>query len=198
MQKLTNFITSNRKLPILDEIFITDKGLIYKDLTYVTNEQKQIEYIGASARENARKQKITETQNLIENNQEEILKLGELLSKTKKQQKIVTNIPKRTILDKLESKNELLEKNLTRLLNDVNTVQSKLDKLNLNEPTHPIFNDYSFTELQKMYMIFNEKTTRLNQINKDLDSYTSELSPKNEHIKKSISEIEKSKKEEWK
>ena len=191
MQKLTNFITSNRKLPILDEIFITDKGLVYKDLTYVTNEQKQVEYIGASARENARKQKIIDTQNLIENNQEELLKLGESLSKTKEQQKIVTNTPKRTILDKLESKNELLDKNLTRLLNDVNAVQSKLDKLNLSEPTHPIFNDYSFTDLQKMYMIFNEKTTRLNQINKDLDSYTSEIVPKKEHIKNSISEIEK-------
>ena len=92
---------------------------------------------------------------VIENNQGELLKLGESLSKTKEQQKIVTNTPKRTILDKLESKNELLDKNLTRLLNDVNAVQSKLDKLNLNEPTHPIFNDYSFTDLQKMYMIFN-------------------------------------------
>lgn len=53
MQKLTNFITLNKKLPILDEIFITDKGLVYKDITYVTNEQKQVEYIGAAAREAA-------------------------------------------------------------------------------------------------------------------------------------------------
>ena len=51
MQKLTNFITSNRKLPILDEIFITDKGLVYKELTYVTNEQKQERDLGTTARE---------------------------------------------------------------------------------------------------------------------------------------------------
>lgn len=191
MQKLTNFITSNRQLPILDEIFITDKGLVYKDITYVTNEQKQIEYIGAAAREAARKQKIADTEQLIKIIQEQIVIHGAKLSKIKEKQKLVANTPKRTKLDKLESKNELLDKNLTRLSNDVNIVQSKLDKLNLTEPTHPIFNDYSFTDLQKMYMIFNEKTTRLNQINKDLESYTLEISPKNEHIKKSISEIEK-------
>ena len=191
MQKLTNFITSNKKLPILDEIFITDKGLVYKDITYVTNEQKQVEYIGAAARENARKQKITETEELIKNNQEQILVLGEKSSKLKEKQKLVANTPKRTVLDKLDSKNELLDKNLTRLSNDVSLVQEKLDKLNLTEPTHPIFNDYSFTDLQKMYMIFTDKTNRLNQINTDLESNLSEVEPKNELIKKSISEIEK-------
>ena len=191
MQKLTNFITSNRQLPILDEIFITDKGLVYKDITYVTNEQKQVEYIGAAAREAARKQKIADTEQLIKIIQEQIVIHGAKSSKIKEKQKLVANTPKRTKLDKLESKNELLDKNLTRLSNDVSLVQEKLDKLNLTEPTHPIFNDYSFTDLQKIYMIFTDKTNRLNQINTDLEGNLSEVEPKNELIKKSISEIKK-------
>ena len=191
MQKLTNFITSNRQLPILDEIFITDKGLVYKDLTYVTNEQKQVEYIGAAAREAARQQKIVETEQLIKSNQEKILNLDDKSSKIKKKQKKVADTPKRTTLDNLESKNELLDKNLSRLANEVDIVQNELEKLNLNEPTHPIFNDYSFSELQKMYMTFNEKTTKLAHINDDLKSYSLEVEPKTEKIKESISNIEK-------
>ena len=191
MQKLTTFITSNRQLPILDEIFITDKGLVYKDLTYITNEQKQVEYIGAAAREAARKQKIRDTEQLILINQEEIIILGQKLSRIKEKQKIVANTPKRTTLDKLESKNELLDKNLTRLANEVAFVQNELEKLNLNEPTHPILNDYSFAELQKIYMTFNEKTNRLRHINNDLENYSLEIEPKTEKIKESISNIEK-------
>jgi hypothetical protein len=191
MQKLTNFITSNRQLPILDEIFITDKGLVYKDLTYVTNEQKQVEYIGATARETARKQKIADTERLILIIQEQIVIHGEKSSKIKEKQKRVADTPKRTVLDNLESKNELLDKNLIRLSNDVNAVQDKLDKLNLAELTHPIFNDYSFTDLQKMYMVFNDKTSRLNKINENLENYSSEVEPKTKKIKESISEIEK-------
>ena len=191
MQKLTTFITSNRKLPILDEIFITDKGLVYKDLTYVTNEQKQVEYIGAAAREAARQQKIAETEQLIKSNQEKILNLGDKSSKIKKKQKHVADTPKRKILDKLESKNEVLDKNLARLADEVNFVQNELEKLNLNKQTHPILNDYSFTELQKMYMTFNEKTSRLLHINNDLASYSLEVEPKTEKIKESISSIEK-------
>ena len=191
MQKLTNFITSNRQLPILDEIFITDKGLVYKDLTYVTNEQKQVEYIGAAAREQARQQKIADTEQLIKIIQEQIVIHGEKSSKIKEKQKRVVDIPKRTTLDNLEFKNELLDKNLSRLANEVDTVQNKLEKLNLNEPTHPIFNDYSFAELQKMYMTFNEKTIRLIHIFNEENSYSLEIEPKTEKIKESISDIEK-------
>ena len=191
MQKLTNFITSNRQLPILDEIFITDKGLVYKDLTYVTNEQKQVEYIGATAREQARQQKIADTEQLIKIIQEEIVIHGQQSSKIKEKQKRVADIPKRKILDNLESENKLLDKNLSRLANEVNIVQNELEKLNLNEPTHPIFNDYSFAELQKMYMTFNEKTSRLIHIFNEENSYSLEIEPKTEKIKESISDIEK-------
>lgn len=195
MQKLTNFITSNRQLPILDEIFITDKGLVYKDLTYVTNEQKQVEYIGAAARETARKQKIADTEQLIKTIQEHIVIHGKKSSKIKEKQKRVANTPKRTVLDNLESKNELLDKNLSRLANEVDIVQNELEKLNLNEPTHPIFNDYSFAELQKMYMTFNEKTIRLIHIFNEVNSYSLEIEPKTKRIDESISNIEKYNKE---
>ena len=191
MQKLTNFITSNKNLPILDEIFITDKGLVYKDLTYVTNEQKQVEYIGAAAREAARKQKIRDTEQLIVINQEEIVILGQKLSKIKEKQKKKEETPKRKTLDDLETKNELLDKNLTRFANEVDFVQNELEKLNLNEPTHPIFNDYSFAELQKMYMTFNEKTIRLIHIFNEVNSYSLEIEPKTKKINESISNIEK-------
>lgn len=191
MQKLTTFITSNRQLPILDEIFITDKGLVYKDLTYVTNEQKQVEYIGAAAREQARQQKIADTEQLIKIIQKEIVIHRQQSSKIKEKQKKVANTPKRTVLDDLESKNELLDKNLSRLANEVDTVQNKLEKLNLNEPTHPIFNNYSFAELQKMYMTFNEKTSKLIHIFNEVNSYSLEIEPKTEKIKESISDIEK-------
>ena len=40
-------------------------------------------------------------------------------------------------------------------------------------------------------MTFRDKTSRLTQINKDLESYLSEVEPKNEKIKESISDIEK-------
>lgn len=190
MQKLTNFITSNRNLPILDEIFITDKGLIYKDLTYVTNEQKPVEYIGAAAREAARQQKIAETQDLIRKNQENILILGQKSSYAKGRQKIVANAPKRTVLDKLELNSESINKNLLKLSNELNSVQNKLDTLNVTEPTHPIFRTYTFSTLHEMRTNFMYKTETLSKINRDLESTLHNMENTQRDITESTSNVE--------
>lgn len=190
MQKLTNFITSNRQLPILEEIFITDKGLVYKDLTYVTNEQKQIEYIGAAAREQARQQKIVETQDLIRKNQDEILILGQKSSYAKARQKDVANVPKRTVLDRLESNNEVLDKNILKLSNELNSVQNKLDTLNLTEPTHPVFRTYTYNNLYKMYTDFITKTANLSRINNELKSTARDMEDTQKELTEHTTSIE--------
>lgn len=190
MQKLTNFITSNRQLPILDEIFITDKGLVYKDLTYVTNEQKQVEYIGAAAREQARQQKIAETQELIRKNQDEILILGQKVSYAKGKQKTVADVPKRTILDGLESENKILDKNILKLSNELGSIQSKLDTLNLTEPTHPVFRTYAYNDLYKIYTDFINKTAELSRIDNELKTTLHDMEDAQKELTEHTASIE--------
>ena len=184
MQKLTNFITSNKQLPILDEIFITDKGLVYKDLTYVTNEQKQVEYIGAAAREQARQQKIAETQGLIRKTQDEILILGQKVSYSKEKQNAVADAPKRTVLDGLESENKILDKNILKLSNELGSIQNKLDTLNLTEPTHPVFRTHTYNDLYKMYTDFINKTAELSRIDNELEATLHDM----EDVQKELAE----------
>lgn len=171
---LSQFLTSNKDLPILNKIFIEDNALYYHDLVFKTNKNKQVEYIGAKAREIARQNKMNEFQRIIKSlkNEEE-----SLLSKNDfwRQQKSVIEKTPENNTHKLENKKDLLEKYIMDFEGTLKNYKDSLNEISIENPTHEVFKEYSYDELSDLYHDYDKKTTNRKASEKLLNEYNSFL-----------------------
>lgn len=194
---LSHFLTSNKDLPILNKIFIDDNSLFYHDLVFKTHKNKQVEYIGVKAREIARENKINEIRNIVQSLQSENEALLNKDNFLKEQKAIIENTPE-NYSQPLETKKDLLEKDITNFEETLMRYKSSLNEINVETPTHEVFRKYSYPELLTLYSNYVTKTEKrkasenlLNEFNLFLSQYTKDkdqVEKSQERQKKEIEE----------
>lgn len=101
---LSHFVTTSRIVPILDDIFVTESGLQYQDIHVTTNDIQPCSYIGTTAREHARQQKITEMKAQIAQLKPQISDKSQTISNTNTTiQQLTNNIPSHKALNQLQT-----------------------------------------------------------------------------------------------
>lgn len=194
---LSHFLTSNKDLPILNKIFIDDNSLFYHDLVFKTHKNKQVEYIGVKAREIARENKINEIRNIVQSLQSENEALLNKDNFLKEQKAIIENTPE-NYSQPLETKKDLLEKDITNFEETLMRYKSSLNEINVETPIHEVFRKYSYPELLTLYSNYVTKTEKrkasenlLNEFNLFLSQYTKDkdqVEKSQERQKKEIEE----------
>lgn len=194
---LSHFLTSNKDLPILNKIFIDDNSLFYHDLVFKTHKNKQVEYIGVKAREIARENKINEIRNIVQSLQSENEALLNKDNFLKEQKAVIENTPE-NYSQPLETKKDLLEKDITNFEETLMRYKSSLNEINVETPTHEVFRKYSYPELLTLYSNYVTKTEKrkasenlLNEFNLFLSQYTKDkdqVEKSQERQKKEIEE----------
>lgn len=194
---LSHFLTSNKDLPILNKIFIDDNSLFYHDLVFKTHKNKQVEYIGVKAREIARENKINEIRNIVQSLQSENEALLNKANFLKEQKAVIENTPE-NYSQPLETKKDLLEKDITNFEETLMRYKSSLNEINVESPTHEVFRKYSYPELLTLYSNYVTKTekrkaseNKLNEFNLFLSQYTKDkdqVEKSQERQKKEIEE----------
>ena len=194
---LSHFLTSNKDLPILNKIFIDDNSLFYHDLVFKTHKNKQVEYIGVKAREIARENKINEIRNIVQSLQSENEALLNKANFLKEQKAVIENTPE-NYSQPLETKKDLLEKDITNFEETLMRYKSSLNEINVESPTHEVFRKYSYPELLTLYSNYVTKTEKrkasenlLNEFNLFLSQYTKDkdqVEKSQERQKKEIEE----------
>ena len=192
---LSHFLTSNKDLPILNQIFIEDNTLFFHNLAFKTNKNKQVEYIGAKAREIARENKINEIKNIVQSLQSEneaLLNKGNFL----RQQKSVIEKTPEDDTQKLETTKDLIEKDIINLEETLIKYKDSLNKISVENPTHEVFEEFSYPELLTLYSNYVTKTEKrkasenlLKEFNVFLSQYMNDKEQLEENQKRQNNEI---------
>ena len=148
---LTHYINTTISHPIINDIYITEEGLEYKDLKYITNDIQTSQKIGAEKRERAYKlykESLKQQKAALENEQHEKTNIIHFLeNKIKK------------IQDKPSDNNVLwLENQLTRqkekeqtVSDEITTLQKEIQEHQVASPTHAALQQYSYQDLHEKY-----------------------------------------------
>lgn len=148
---LTHYINTTISHPILNDIYITDEGLEYKDLKYITNDIQTSQKIGAEKRERAYKlykEGLEQQKAALENEKHEKTNIIHFLE---------TKIKK--IQDKPSDNNvSWLENQLTRqkekeqtVSDEITTLQKEIQEHQVTSPTHAALQQYSYQDLHEKY-----------------------------------------------
>lgn len=189
---LNDLLETKAKIPILDDIYLTEDGLTYHALHYTTNEKSPIEYIGLKAREEAKKNKITELEGQRANIQEVLTALKEKQLTIQQKKKLIPAAPND---NKIRTFEELLNKSETdlhRLNSEKENLELKIEELSQVTFTNEVLRYYNINELTKLrlhyHAFLNKKETEENQL-KNLSSFLSDIATtliQNEDKKKGL------------
>lgn len=165
---LNDLLETKVKIPILDDIYLTENGLTYHALHYTTNEKNPIEYIGLKAREEAKKNKINDLEKQKTNIQETLNILKETQRTIQQNKKRIPVVPNE---NKVWSIKELLNKSetdLKRLNLEKESLESKIAELSNVTFTNEVLKDYSIDELRELrynyHNFLNKKETNEAQL----------------------------------
>lgn len=165
---LKDLLETKAKIPILDDIYLTEDGLTYHALHYTTNEKSPIEYIGLKAREEAKKNKITELEGQKANIQEALTVLKETQRTIQQKKKLIPAAPND---NKIRTFEELLNKSETdlhHLNSEKENLELKIEELSQVTFTNEVLRDHNINELTKLrfnYQDFlNKKATKEDQL----------------------------------
>lgn len=148
---LTHYINTTISHPIINDIYITEEGLEYKDLKYITNDIQTSQKIGAEKRERAYKlykESLKQQEAALENEKHEKTNIIHFLeNKIKK------------IQDKPSDNNVLwLENQLTRqkekeqtVSDEITTLQKEIQEHQITSPTHAALQQYTYQQLHEQY-----------------------------------------------
>ena len=155
---LSHFVTSSTNLPILDDIFVTDKGLQYKDIHVTTNEIQPCEYIGITARENARQKKILDTQSLVSGLESRILdKQNDIHDAIATLSLLTTDLPNNQPLEKLQHQFTATTENRSKTEARIDEQTKQLNELRQqNTNYHSIFQTHSFDQVEQLIRDYHE------------------------------------------
>lgn len=148
---LSHFVTASRIVPILDDIFVTESGLQYQDIHVTTNDIQPCSYIGTTARENTRQQKITETKAQITQLEPQISDKSQAISKAVTTiQQLTNNIPSHKTLTQLQTQLVTATENRDKLQTRIEEQKEQLHQMrSQNTQYHSIFNEKSFDQIEQ-------------------------------------------------
>lgn len=155
---LTDYIYSAEDISVLNDMFLTEEGFLFQNIEYVLEEITSAEYIGVKTREKARENKINEITK--ENNEisskKQHIKDNELLE-LKNKLNIVNNNPSKSNLKNIENQKDFVEKDLQKINENIEHLQSNLNNMNIDTATHIVFNTYEYNELAELYHEYIDK-----------------------------------------
>lgn len=149
---IKDYIYSVEDISVLDNMYLTEKGFIFHNVEYRLDEITPAEYIGAKTQEKARENKINEITK--ENNEisskKQHIKDNELLE-LKNKLNIVNNNPSKSNLKNIENQKDFVERDLQKINENIEQLQSDLNNMNIDTATHIVFNTYEYNELAELY-----------------------------------------------
>lgn len=155
---LTDYIYSAEDISVLNDMFLTEEGFLFQNIEYVLEEITSAEYIGVKTREKARENKINEITK--ENNEisskKQHIKDNELLE-LKNKLNIVNNNPSKSNLKNIENQKNFVERDLQKINENIEQLQSNLNNMNIDTATHIVFNTYEYNELAELYHEYIDK-----------------------------------------
>lgn len=155
---ITDYIYSAENIPELNEMYLTEKGFIFHNIEYRLDKITPAEYIGAKTQEKARENKINEITK--ENNEisskKQHIKDNELLE-LKNKLNIVNNNPSKSNLKNIENQKDFVERDLQKINENIEQLQSNLNNMNIDTATHIVFNTYEYNELAELYHEYIDK-----------------------------------------
>lgn len=155
---LTDYIYSAEDISVLNDMYLTEEGFLFQNIEYVLEEITPAEYIGVKTREKARENKINEITK--ENNEisskKQHIKDNELLE-LKNKLNIVNNNPSKSNLKNIENQKNFVERDLQKINENIEQLQSNLNNMNIDTATHIVFNTYEYNELAELYHEYIDK-----------------------------------------
>ena len=155
---LTDYIYSAEDISVLNDMYLTEEGFLFQNIEYVLEEITPAEYIGVKTREKARENKINEITK--ENNEisskKQHIKDNELLE-LKNKLNIVNNNPSKSNLKNIENQKIFVERDLQKINENIEQLQSNLNNMNIDTATHIVFNTYEYNELAELYHEYIDK-----------------------------------------
>ena len=171
---LTHYINTTISHPILNDIYITNEGLEYKDLNYITTDIQTSQKIGAERRERAYKlykERLEQQEAALENEKHEKTNIIHFLeNKIKK------------IQDKPSDNNVLwLENQLTRqkekkqtVSDEITTLQKEIQEHQITSPTHAALQQYTYQQLHEQYNYHKDRQNAKQWLERCLIAYNNE------------------------
>lgn len=155
---LSHFVTTSRIVPILDDIFVTESGLQYKDIHVTTNDIQPCSYIGTTARENARQQKIAEMKAQITQLEPQISDKSQAISNaTTTIQRLTNNLPSHKKLNHFHTQLTTATENRSKLQARIEEQSQKLKQMRQeNNEYHSIFREKSFDQIEQDIRAYHE------------------------------------------
>lgn len=155
---LTDYIYSAEDISVLNDMFLTEEGFLFRNIEYVLEEITPAEYIGVKTREKARENKINEItkENNEISNKKQHIKDNELLE-LKNKLNIVNNNPSKSNLKNIENQKDFVERDLQKINENIEQLQSNLNNMNIDTATHIVFNTYEYNELAELYHEYIDK-----------------------------------------
>ena len=155
---LTDYIYSAEDISVLNDMFLTEEGFLFQNIEYVLEEITPAEYIGVKTREKARENKINEItkENNEISNKKQHIKDNELLE-LKNKLNIVNNNPSKSNLKNIENQKDFVERDLQKINENIEQLQSNLNNMNIDTATHIVFNTYEYNELAELYHEYIDK-----------------------------------------
>lgn len=155
---LSHFVTASRIVPLLDDIFVTKSGLQYQDINVTTNDIQPCSYIGTTARENARQQKIAETKAQIAQLEPQISDKSQAISNaTTTIQQLTNNLPNHKKLDRFHTQLTTATANRANLQARIEEQTQQLHQMrSQNTQYHSIFSEKSFDQIEQDIRAYHE------------------------------------------
>lgn len=155
---LTDYIYSAEDISVLNDMFLTEEGFLFRNIEYMLEEITPAEYIGVKTREKARENKINEITK--ENNEisskKQHIKDNELLE-LKNKLNIVNNNPSKSNLKNIENQKDFVERDLQKINENIEQLQTNFNNMNIDTATHIVFNTYEYNELAELYHEYIDK-----------------------------------------
>ena len=148
---LSHFVTASRIVPILDDIFVTESGLQYQDIHVTTNDIQPCSYIGTTARENARQQKIAEMTAQIDQLEPQISDKSQAISHANTTiQQLTNNLPSHKKLNQFHTQLTTATENRAKLQARIEEQSQQLQQMcSQNTQYHSIFREKSFEQIEQ-------------------------------------------------
>lgn len=155
---LTDYIYSAEDISVLNDMYLTEEGFLFQNIEYVLEEITPAEYIGVKTREKARENKINEItkENNGVSSKKQHIKDNELLE-LKNKLNIVNNNPSKSNLKNIENQKNFVERDLQKINENIEQLQSNLNNMNIDTATHIVFNTYEYNELTELYHEYIDK-----------------------------------------
>lgn len=155
---LSHFVTTSRIVPILDDIFVTESGLQYQDIHVTTNDIQPCSYIGTTARENARQQKIAEMKAQMVQLEPQLLDKSQTISHANTTiQQLTNNLPNHKKLNHFHTQLTTATENRSKLQARIEEQTQQLRQMrSQNTQYHSIFSEKSFEQIEQDIRAYHE------------------------------------------